>query len=906
MLSARALRVNALLTASRVPAYATSAAQAVVAAQERAQRKDKSRFRKALEEQERLKQQQESAPPPPPPPPNVVPMQPVEASDAQNIRVVAAERNPPPPPPAFMLTWQHAHDAALSNLIASLERAFADGARPGVAWCAATREFAVLSSLEAHFGTAPFTGEAVPHIGWLEMCELLRLVQLTSGARAAAFAVRMMDLVRVGGTRNTTIIARVLAAMAYGEQRHVVAARDALGALGLLDDAVVYNAVIAALSRSGDVTSAVRLARDMPDEMQLSADASAALMLALHHYLAYDSIDVILRQWLPMPPQVVLSALVRVLVETHELTAAIETYNVMLAEYGPCMDAFHAILFALVNRRYSRSGYALLLIDHHRTLGVYLSPAVLIVERKLAVMQMRTVHTVENRMRGQAFARELSVRTVLEEHQRRPNTLLGAHLSRQLPALTRDFASDISPDALNTVAEAIVTAGRQVSYIDLTRTTLTKRYEQVRAAVAAGEADEAELPALFIDASLQLSALDMPAEALCALQTMVTLQYLPRASDVEPILECITRWDATHNVADYRAKITARYKLFREILDRMTRWGVQPPPNAFMMLLRFGVRTRRFGSLVSLIDSMRSSFAPLPPTVLWRVLHRALCEDSFCVINSERILDYSRHASYSLYQVNRNAHLEALLLNRLPSLAASGDAVHLRSELDRDLPTALLNVLHRAGRTDPSVLPEFVDYFEQLRHHVAALSVREFRRTPWMCFDCRDTGKNAAAPACTKCGSTFEDSLRKYHEDNVRRAKDMTLDPFERNRHAALIKFPQRALDDARTFRYGLMDEIFAVMRERGMRLTVEHVTVLLREFVLVYLRSIEERLGSERFLDAERRETHVVFKSTRKLRQHDILLPIDRLREEFGAVSQFAELDAKLLSVCEEMNRSN
>jgi pentatricopeptide repeat protein len=776
MMSVRAMRMNALLTLLnsnvKVNAYATSAAAAVISAQERARRSDKSRYRKALEQQERLKQQQQAQqqPPPkqeapPPPPPDVVPMPPVEPDDAQNIRVVergAVERNPPPPPER-MVKWQTVNVAALSNLIASLERAFADGARPQLAWCAASLQFAVLPPLNAEvFALASNSSsdsvELVPYVGWLKMCELLRLVQLTSGARAAAFAVRIMQLVYMGCTRNTTTIGRVLGALSYGEARHVVAAHDSLAELGLLDNEAVYNSVIAALSRCGEVTKAVQLARDMPDHMQLDADSCAALMLALQYYVSYDSIDVILRQWMPTPPPVVLSALVRVLVDTHEITAAIETYNLMLNEFGPCMDAFHAIIFGIAPKRYSRCGYALVLIAHHRALGLYLSPAVLIVERKLARMQLYSKNMVETRMRGQAFARELSVRTILEERARRPNTLLGAHINRQIQTLMSDDMDDNTPGTFEEIAETISNAGRRVSYIDLTREALTKRYDEVLAAVKAGEADEAELPAIFIDASLQLSALDQPAEALCALQTMVTSGFMPRASDVEPILECITRWDATQTIADYRTKITDRYKLFREILDRMTRWRVQPPPNAFMMLLRFGVRTRRFGSIVSLIDSMRSSFAPLPPTVLWRVLHRALCEDSLAVASAERILDLSRHATHARYQESRNVHLEALLLNRLPSLAASGDALDLRNELSRDLPTALLNVLHRAGRTDPTVLPEFVDYFEQLRHHVTALSLREFRRSNWHCFHCR-TKCRQDATMC-KCGKSFAESVR--------------------------------------------------------------------------------------------------------------------------------------------------
>jgi pentatricopeptide repeat protein len=903
----------------------TSTAEAVMTERARMAKRDKTKFRLAAFEEHRKKQlakeqllspsneaaeaaaaaaaaASQQLPPPMPPPPNVVPMEPVEEADAKNLAAIEA-----PPrlenqarfyPTPEMLHWQHEHDGALSGLVASLERAFAKNRRAMVVYVATARVVATVPPLDPSFlppeadGAVP---DLVPYVVWTDMLEMLRCVQLTAGVRAATMAARALKVITSSGcTRNVSVICDLLSVMAFGNSSLVVEAQENLTRIGMLGNPAIYNALMASLARSGETTCAVHMLRAIPESIRISPDASAALMIALEQYVSFDSIDVLLRQWLPTPPMVVYSALVRVLVETQELSAAMEVYHKMLAHYGPCMDAFHAIIFALLHKDLSRSAVGLDLIADHRQRGLYLSPAVLICERKLARRQQRAHHPVTARDRGQTFARELSLRTIVEERYRRPYTKVGSHIEHQIGSLKAGY-NDLRANEFSTkLADEIHEAGKRTSYAVLTEGALIQRFEILSIAVEDGEASEAELPALFIESVNQLSALGLSFEALCALKTMFQCGFQPRPSDFEPILEAITTWDGVANVIDYREQVTTRYKLFRNVLDHMARWSVPPPPNAFMMLLRFAMRTRRFGSIVSLIDSMRTSFAPLPPIALWRVLHRAMCEDSFSIVSSGRILDYSRHGSQARYQEARNLHIEALILNRLPSLASTIDREHLRNEINRDLPTGLLNILHRAGRTDASVLPEFVDYFAQLRHHVAALAAREFRRTPWQCYLCRRTNSDSGKP-CTSCGASINDSLRVYGVDNAKRALDDTQEPFVHGVYVALTNFPQRPLDSAHEERYALMDSVFTVMKERGMRLSEENVAWLMREFVLIYLRRIEQRPGAKRFGVEDDIETNQVYNRTGTIALNAILPPAEHMRVEFGHVGEFVTLDKKL-----------
>lgn len=739
----------------------------------------------------------------------------------------------------------------------------------------------------------------MPRPCWLEVCTLVARLQRISSARAAELAERFLQLVRAGATRHSDVIAALVTPLAFGNGVRAVAVARELAELGLLQNAVVRNALVAALARCGEAGSAVELVRaHLPADERLDAEATAALILALERFAAWDAVDLLVCSWRPTPPHVVMSAVVRSLVHHNQLTAAVEVYGVMLRLHGACLDAFHDIVFSAYNKTHCRHVLMLLLIDEHRSRGVYLSPAVLIAERHLARRSVEPVRRSNLGVRGQALRVELSLHTQHVEQRRAWRDRLagvgrsagvdkGHHGAVGVDEDQHDAEDDaavnepdnelqLTPDQLVDVGKMALADTRLSN--DVVTETLLTQHALLTAAVAEGRADAIELPALFLEASFQLVAIDLMSEALTALKLMRSVGMLPRPSDVEPLFEQLTAWDQAYALPDYHNKVTERFKMFRTVLDMMGAWSVPPPPMAFPMLLRFGVRTRRFSSMVSVIDSMRDSFAPLPAIVLWRVLHRATCEDNFSLAAQRVSPAPISHHNVAMYLSQRNEHIREVITKRLP-----GGAECESAELERDLPTALLRLLHRAG--DESVLPALADYVAHLRHQVAMLALCEFRWSWWTCRKCHRRNWRGA---CSKCGRTLAQVLADMHAESVKRA-------HESISHHTRARFPLLPPLEERAKRLALIDETLAAMRERGLKLSEQHADTLLREYVLQYVRSVQQkRLGSQ-FKNPDEIYSAVPPPPPPSGGVAELLLPpLALMRNQFGHISLFDELEQR------------
>jgi hypothetical protein len=790
--------------------------------------------------------------------------------------------------------WQTRDRHTLERLAEQLSVIAApQSAQQRFVWNAATLEFDVSRAASA---SAPDRLPLVPRACWRAVVDLLHSVQRVDAKAAALSATRFLRLLRGGALcRQSDVIASLIGPLAFCGDRALLRAEIAsLRERGLLESAVVRNALVAALARAGEASEAVALALERP-ALQLDGDATAALILGLQRYMMFDAVELLVRQWLPVPPHAVMSACARTLVEWNEVTAAVEVYNSMLEHHGPCMEAFHAIVFALHKKRFVRTSLVLLLIEEHRSRGVYLSPAVLLCERKLA--RARAAEDLltkpQKRTRGQAFARALSLRALIERSLRRGSVDELAPELRWLASELRD-ESQFEP-LLNELSRRALSDAR--SPHDVVVETLMAQYEALHGGVRERRVDAAELPALFLEASFQLAALDHVDEALAALGAMIRVGLRPRAADFEPILEQITTWDAVFFVSDYARKVTERYSMFRKILDRMQSWALAPPPSAFEMLLRFAVRTRRYATISDLIASLRKSFAPLSPSALWRVLHRATCEDDFALACNPLRLDPARHSEQARYQASRSSHVLALVRSGLPSV----DVDALAADVDRSLPHALLTTLHLAGQSDASVLPGFVDYFSHLRHLAALLAVNEFSRKPWRCFGCRLKCR-ANDAACPTCGVSQASSLAGYHVHNVAQSTTAASNAIASRAAEAMVRFPLLDREAERTRILVLVVETVERMHAMRMRLSDEDVALLLREYALHAIRFKEARLGAAVDADSDA-DSDADADAAAASQPHDerqrvsaaLVPPLAHLRKQFGDLPSFLTLEQHL-----------